>query len=226
MSSAWSSGVGNLGAIVGAFTATSLGRRFGVGHVIVGAAALGGPAALLVPLASLGWAIPLLIIAQALIGFSALVYNINQVSLRQSITPERMQGRMNATMRFIVWGTIPIGATLGGIIATAIGVTQALWIGSILGCVAFLPVLLGPVRGLRELPSAAPDELPTGAELAPASTPDPATEAALSGYEPMGISQPGSLEALSERSGQERRDTGGERGEREGTGHGQDGGRE
>ena len=46
-------GIGNLGAIVGAFTATALGRRFGVGHAIVGAAALGGPAALLVPLASL-----------------------------------------------------------------------------------------------------------------------------------------------------------------------------
>ncbi len=64
---------------------------------------------------------------------------------------------MNATMRFIVWGTIPIGATIGGIIATAVGVTQALWIGSILGCTAFLPVSLGPVRGLREFPSAPAD---------------------------------------------------------------------
>ena len=38
-----------------------------------------------------------------------VIYNVNQVSLRQAITPERMQGRMNATMRFIVWGTMPIG---------------------------------------------------------------------------------------------------------------------
>ncbi len=219
-------GIGNLGAIVGAFTATALGRRFGVGHAIVGAAALGGPAALLVPLASLGWAIPLLIIAQALIGFSELVYNINQVSLRQSITPPTMQGRMNATMRFIVWGTIPIGATLGGIIATTIGVTQALWIGSILGCAAFLPVLLGPVRGLHDFPTAAPDEPRTGGEEAPVTTEDPATEAALSGFEPMGISHPGSLEGLIQRSGQQGGDPGGERGEREGTGHGQDGSRE
>ena len=43
-------------------------------------------------------------------GLSAVIYNINQVSFRQAITPAPMQGRMNATMRFIVWGTIPIGA--------------------------------------------------------------------------------------------------------------------
>jgi MFS family permease len=155
---------------------------------------------LLVPLASLGWAIPLLIVAQALIGFSALVYNINQVSLRQSITPQQMQGRMNATMRFIVWGTIPIGATLGGIIATSMGVTQALWIGSILGCTTFLPVFLGPVRRLREFPSAPHEEPSAEVTREAGATEDPATEAALSGYEPMGISHPGSLEALSERS--------------------------
>ena len=42
--------------------------------------------------------------------FASVIYNINQVSLRQAITPERIQGRMNATMRFLVWGTIPIGS--------------------------------------------------------------------------------------------------------------------
>ena len=47
-------------------------------------------------------------------GFCGVGWNINQVSLRQAITPPRMQGRMNATMRFIVWGTIPLGAILGG----------------------------------------------------------------------------------------------------------------
>ena len=42
-----------------------------------------------------------------------VVYNVNQVSLRQAITPDRMHGRMNATMRFLVWGTIPIGSLIG-----------------------------------------------------------------------------------------------------------------
>jgi len=204
-------GIGNLGAIVGAFTATKLGRQFGVGRVIVGAMFLTGPAALLVPLASRGEAIPFLLASQALTGFSGVVYNINQVSLRQSITPERMQGRMNATMRFIVWGTIPIGATIGGVVATGIGVTQALWIGCLLACVAFLPLALGPVRRLREFPrpvSDTPDEL--------------VAEAAISGFEPMGISMPRSLDAFDHGSVEERGDARTQGGHGEGAGHGQD----
>jgi MFS family permease len=205
-------GIGNLGAILGAVTATRLGRRFGVGPVIVGAMFLSGPAALMVPLASKASAIPLLLAGQALFGFAAVVYNINQVSLRQSITPERMQGRMNATMRFIVWGTIPVGATIGGVIATAVGVTQAIWVGSILACTAVLPVLLGPVRRLRDFP-AAPSE----------PTPEVLAEAATSGYEPMGIAAPHSLEGIGEWSGDEGSDPKGEGRERQGGSHGQDG---
>ncbi len=205
-------GIGNLGAIVGAFTATRLGQRFGVGPVIVGAMLISGPATLLVPFASYGPAIPILLVAQALTGFSAVVYNINQVSLRQSITPERMQGRMNATMRFIVWGTMPIGATIGGVIATAVGVTQALWVGGILACTAFLPVALGPVRRLREFPRAA-DEA-SDAVVA---------EASMSGLEPIGFSMPRSLDGIAEGSVQERSDPGAERGDSEGAGHGQNG---
>ncbi len=175
---------------------------------------------MLIPFASLGWTIVLLLVAQSLTGFANVVYNINQVSLRQAITPERMQGRMNATMRFIVWGTIPIGATIGGIIATAVGVTQAMWIGTILGCTAFLPVFLGPVRGLREFPTAPADGPLREAEMvdgggggAPGSatdvmamavtgsTPDAIAEAALSGYEPMGISSQVPSRASASRQG-------------------------
>ncbi len=54
-------------------------------------------------------------------GFAGVIYNMHQVSLRQAITPERMQGRMNATMRFLVWGTIPIGSIIGGVLGTLIG---------------------------------------------------------------------------------------------------------
>ena len=56
-------------------------------------------------------------------------WNINQVSLRQAITPPRMQGRMNATMRFIVWGTIPLGAIIGGVLGDIIGLHATIWVG-------------------------------------------------------------------------------------------------
>ena len=89
-------------------------------------------------------------------GWGAVVYNVNQVSLRQAITPNALMGRMNATMRFLVWGTIPIGSALGGILGSTIGVHETIWVGAILGCFVFLAVLLSPVRSLKRIEDALP----------------------------------------------------------------------
>ncbi len=122
------------------------------GATILGMA-VGAPAALLIPFAPAGHAaIPFLALSGMLGGFGAVVYNIQQVSLRQAITPERLQGRMNASMRFFVWGTIPLGSLVGGALATAFGVRTALLVGACLGFVSLLPVLLSPLRTLREFP--------------------------------------------------------------------------
>ena len=102
--------------------------------------------------------IPFLVASGFLFGLSAVIYNINQVSFRQAITPAPMQGRMNATMRFIVWGTIPIGAILGGIIATTVGVHEAIWIGAAGSILAVVPLLITPVRTLRVMPAPVDDE--------------------------------------------------------------------
>ena len=87
-------------------------------------------------------------------GFGAVVYNIQQVSLRQAITPERLQGRMNASMRFFVWGTIPLGSLVGGVLATAFGVRTAILVGACLGFVSLLPILLSPLRTAARVPGA------------------------------------------------------------------------
>ena len=95
-----------------------------------------------------------------------MAYNITQVSLRQAITPERLQGRMNAAMRWIVWGTIPLGALAGGAIATAYSLRAALWVGAIGGLFTFLPVLLSSVRSIKEMPEPVTPPTPAEAELA------------------------------------------------------------
>ena len=78
-----------------------------------------GPAILLIAFAPAGnAAIPFLVAAQLVFGFSVVVYNIVQVSYRQAICPPRLQGRMNSVMRFMVWGTIPLGTLVGGALAT------------------------------------------------------------------------------------------------------------
>lgn len=86
----------------------------------------------------------------AKMGFSNVIYNINQVSLRQVIIPNRLLGRMNASMRFLVWGTIPLGAFLASALGSTIGMTNTLLIGLIGGSTAFLWVLFSPVRSLKE----------------------------------------------------------------------------
>jgi MFS family permease len=145
------------GALLGAVTASRVANRFGVGRVIVASAFISAPASLLVPLASRETALVLMGGGGLVSGWANVVYNVNQVSLRQAITPEPMLGRMNATMRFIVWGTIPIGQIISGLIATAFGTLTAIWIGVIGGLFAFLPVLFSPVRSLRRIEDAQPE---------------------------------------------------------------------
>jgi MFS family permease len=149
--------LGAVGFLVGALTANRVATRFGVGATIVGAVMISGPAELLIAIAPADLAVPFVAASVFLGGVGNTVYNINQVSLRQAITPERMQGRMNATMRFIVWGTIPAGSILGGILGGLIGLHETIWIGAIGGVFAFLPVFFSPVRRLRTIPAIDPE---------------------------------------------------------------------
>ena len=109
-------------------------------------------------------AVPVLLAGTLVFGYASMAYNITQVSYRQAITPQRIQGRMNASMRWIVWGTMPIGSILGGAIATAVSMRAALWVGAIGGTVALLPILLTSVRSIAEMPDAPPDDAPAEAE--------------------------------------------------------------
>jgi len=158
-------GLGNVGSIIGALTAERIARRFGVGPTIVGATLLGGPGLLLIALAPREFPVPFLVAGAFLQGFEVVVYNINQLSFRQAITPTSMQGRMNATMRFIVWGTIPLGTILGGVIATLVGLQAAILVGAVGAFLAVIPLVLTPVRTLRDMPTPAevPEDVAAGA---------------------------------------------------------------
>jgi MFS family permease len=146
----------NLGLVVGAFTAGWIGRRFRVGRTLLLSAIAVGPSLLLIPAAPTSFPVPVLVAALMLFGFSGVVYNITQISLRQAITPERLQGRMNSVMRFIVWGVLPLGALLGGLLATTVGLRTALWVAGVGGSLSWIPIAFSPVRTLVSVPQHEP----------------------------------------------------------------------
>jgi MFS family permease len=159
-------GLGNIGFLAGALLANRIPRRIGIGPAVIGSAVLFGPPLVLLPLARFGAAVPLLVAAWGIGGFGGTVYNVTVRTLVQSITPDRLLGRTVAVTRLIVWGTIPLGALLGGALAATIGLWAAMWIGAIGASLAFVPPLLSPVRSLRTIPAAATEPMTRPASAA------------------------------------------------------------
>jgi MFS family permease len=146
--------MGAPGALASSLIAARLTQRFGLGPTIIASSLASGLTGLLI-LAARGQGlrvIGLLALQGFLMGFCVTLYDINQVSLRQTITPDRLLGRMNASMRFLVWGTLPLGALASSAFSTLFGVFPTLVIGVLGSLFPWLWVFFSPVRHLRALP--------------------------------------------------------------------------
>jgi MFS family permease len=116
-------GIGGLGGLAGALVAARAAACFGIGRTLMAATFISGIGGLGIALtqgSGLG-TLPWLIAAELLMMFGVPIFNINQLSLRQSITPAGRRGRVNATNRCLVWGTMPLGSLLGGFLGQAFG---------------------------------------------------------------------------------------------------------
>jgi MFS family permease len=159
--------LGGPGGLLGALVSQRITRRFGVGRTTIAMMMLSGGAGFLVPLAPQSFPHPFLVASGLIFGFSVVVYNITQVSLRQAITPERIQGRMNSVMRFLVWGTIPLGSLTGGALASTIGLRETLFVGAAGGLLSGLPIILSRAqRTLGQIPEPEPEPAPVEAAAA------------------------------------------------------------
>lgn len=150
-------GAGSVGALLAAVANRAIVRRLGTGPTIVGGISVTALGAVLIPLSDgpLPVASVVLACGQALMGFGGVLYNVNQVSLRQTLTPDAVLGRMNATMRFLVWGTMPIGGLLGGVLAEHIGLRATLAVAAVGSLLAPVWVAASPLVRLRSLDAAA-----------------------------------------------------------------------
>jgi MFS family permease len=147
---------GSVGGLIGAVLAERVTRRFGFGFTIVATTLIGGISSLLIPLATnpLTLAIPLLIASRFLYGLVNPIYHVSQISVRQAITPNRLQGRVNASMRFLAGGVIPIGAFVGGLLGSTLGLRATMLVGAMGMLMSFLWVFFSPVRKIQDSPTA------------------------------------------------------------------------
>src|SRR6266566_451364 len=144
--------IGSTGFVVGALLAEKLTRWLEIGITLLFAPLVIGASDLLIPIAGLVplFAFPLLGVAQLLFALARPVFNINQLSLRQTITPERLLGRMNASVSFVVFGIPTIGALLGGALGQSIGLQKTLVVAAIGEILACLWIFFSPIRKVRE----------------------------------------------------------------------------
>jgi predicted MFS family arabinose efflux permease len=143
--------VASLGGVAGGVLSGRLARRIGSARIIWYSVLVLSLPELLVPLAEPGWRVAAFGVGAAFGYFGAVVYNVAQVSYRQAICPPRLLGRMNAAMRWVVWGTIPLGALLGGVFGAIVGVRTTLWIAFAGSWAAGWWVFFSPLRGMRDL---------------------------------------------------------------------------
>lgn len=144
-------GVGYLlGALLGRRTA----RRFGLGAASVAGAVLNGLAVLLIPLAGGHGIAPfaLLVTSQLLLGLGIMVNDVPETSLRQALTPDRLRGRVNATIRFAARGPSLFGALMGGALGQAVGLRVTLLLMGLGLLCAPLWLIFSPIPSLREPP--------------------------------------------------------------------------
>jgi MFS family permease len=145
---------GSSGFLIGTLLPARMARRFGLGRAITGGIAGVFPGGLLIAAATGPPVVAGVLVAAGMFveGITGPTYDVNQFGLRQAVTPERVRGRVNASLRVMIRGTVPLGALLGGVLAEAIGLRPVVALAALGPPAALALVWWSPVRSLREMP--------------------------------------------------------------------------
>lgn len=145
-----------LGGILGAAITTRVGQRWGTARALLLAALCTTPFGFLVPLTMPGPGLAFFLLGSLILEGGAMVGNILAISFRQRYCPAHLLGRVTASMRFVSYGALPLGALLAGGLATWLGVRGALWVVFAIYMASGFTLLPSPVRRQRDLPSPSP----------------------------------------------------------------------
>jgi MFS family permease len=140
-----------LGSFIGAAVTTTLANRFGSARTILYSTLAGACAALLMPLAGSGWSLLLFALGNMGVGAAAVVLSVLARTHRQTVTPPELLPRVMATVRFVSWGAVPVGALTAGVAGTLLGSRGALWLIVAVGFLTPLAMWTSSIRGRRDL---------------------------------------------------------------------------
>ncbi|GAA4228842.1 MFS family permease [Streptosporangium album] len=171
--------IGGVAGILGALVATRITQRIGPGRAFVAGMFLAAMAGLVLAAAAgpLSLVLAVLAMAQLLRGTGPSLYGVNQQTLRQALIAPVLLSRANATWRFLVYGTQPLGALLGGLLGSALNLRATLIISSAVMLLGTVIAHVSPLRSLRELPAQeAGDESTALTEWSAAFCPSPSEE--------------------------------------------------
>jgi MFS family permease len=156
--------VSNVGYLVGSVLVPRLNARIGVGPAIVVGVALNA-GLVLVAVAPRAHPMPWLVAGFTVFAAGSALWNVNAVSLRQASTEPAMMARMNASNRFLIWGTMPLGAAAGGVLAALLGLGPAILLAAVALPLVAVPLLrtgLMTVADMPQQPLAVPARLVSG----------------------------------------------------------------
>jgi predicted MFS family arabinose efflux permease len=141
-----------LGGLLGALVARRLTRVLGTARTLLLTTLGSGLTSLLIPLTAKGPRIACYVAGSALVAGGIVIGNVILGSFRQAYCPPAMLGRVTASMRFLTFGAIPLGALLAGALGTALGVRDGLWVDLALFAASGLFLLTRDIRTARDLP--------------------------------------------------------------------------
>jgi predicted MFS family arabinose efflux permease len=145
---------GGIGGVLGALAARGLAGWLGTARALLWSALAAGLSGLLIPLTGTGWRAACYVIGATVVAATVVVAGIIVGSFRQAYCPPEMLGRVTASMRFVAFGGIPLGALLAGALGTALGVRNGLWVILAIYALAGALLLTGDIRKDRDLPAA------------------------------------------------------------------------
>jgi MFS family permease len=135
-----------LGSVLGSLTAHRIAKLLGLTVALIGSVLVLGLGLFGVALTT---SIPVIVALFVIMGLANMIWNVITVSLRQSLIPDRLLGRVNSVYRLLAWGTMPVGAGIGGLLASTLELASPFLIGGVV--IVVMGVLAVPIVNSTEV---------------------------------------------------------------------------